>query len=282
MNTQDAPEDWRAFLARKIDERRARRPLSLRALAARAGFRSPGYFQRLLSGERTPSDEAAAAVAAALGLGPEDRAQLLDLVALARTLDPAERRRLEGRVHARRIASSRTELGPDQASLFRQWYTPIVWALAGTRPRGELAAWLARRLAPLVTASQVERTIDVLAAERFLTVDPAGALGRNDSVLDIVTPASSKVLTRYYLECLGAFRKLAARLPREERNLRVATFTFPETLLPEVHERVRAFHQELAAWAAAHEPDPASRIPVAAAQVSTAVLYLRERVEIVP
>lgn len=270
----DALEDWRAFLLRKIKHRQARRAISLRALALRAGFRSPGYLQRLLSGERTPSEEAAGALAQALSLDETDTEHFHDLLALARVTDAAERRRLEARVRARSLENVRTELGPSQASLFRTWFTPIVWALATVKPRSELADWLARVLHPLVNAVQVRRTLETLVEQGFLLNGPDGKLRNDDTVLSITTPASESVLTRYYLGCLSAFGKLATRLPRERRTMRVVTLSFPAELVPELQERVRVFHRELTAWAAAHEPDPEKTERVAAAQISSTVLLI--------
>jgi uncharacterized protein (TIGR02147 family) len=239
-----ADDTWRGFLAAKVAKRR--RKISLRALAAKAGFKSPGYIQLLLSGERNISLEAAERLCAALALTTEEKEHFLDLLTLDRNSDPRVRAIVEARIRGRGFASASRELTTDQSDLFRAWYTPLVWTLAPLVERGRLATGLARLLHPLVRAGDVERTVDRLVEGGFLRARPNGGFAHDDDLLSISTPVSSERLNRFYIATVGAFRRLLPSLSPRQRSVRVTTFSLSAARVEEAREKIRALHKELA------------------------------------
>lgn len=193
-------------------------------------------------------------------------------------------------MRARRFEREARELAGDRATLFRHWYTPLVWTLAPQMPRRKLGAWLAQALHPLVDASDVTKTLDALVEGGFLRVvgtapgaeedaDPGArvedahdvAYVHDESLLSISTPASAVVLGRFYADCLSASRKLVGRFEEGKRHVRVTTVTLPARRLEDLKGRLRAFHGDLAAWAS--EPEVPGEA-MAACQITSAAFFL--------
>ena len=152
--------DHREFLSRYLKSRKT--VGGLRALALKAGFKSPGLLTMLISGERKLTNRSAELLADALTLKGRRRSMLL---AFAR-VDSArsERDKLKAREEILRLKSVRPEfqMSGKQYSFLATWYYPVVFVLLHQTDIAQDSVSLASKLGSGVTAVNVDRAIQDL------------------------------------------------------------------------------------------------------------------------
>jgi uncharacterized protein (TIGR02147 family) len=231
--------DHREFLQRCLPEGKG-----LRALARKAGFKSPGLLTMLVKGERKLTPRSADLLARALALKGRRRALLLAFARLdsGRT----EKEKLQAREEIVRIKSVRPEfkLNAAQYSFLATWYYPVVYALLQNLPAGTSSAAIAARLGRGVSAADVEEALADLALLGLIERDAAGAWRPSHAAISTPEDVRDLAIGKYHRNMLGLAEEALA-LPLDRREFNGLTVSIPSRLLPQVKDKIRAFRTEL-------------------------------------
>lgn len=241
MPAEASPQN---FLRELIAEKRAVNPaLSVRAIAKRAGFRSPSTLSMILSGQRTLSLKSAEKIADAITLRGRRRSLLLAYARQSSAKTSTERRAAEEAVLKIKSISSEFALRPEQFSFLAHWYYPVLCALAGKEglPGSDQ---LAKALGRGLRTSEIDRAIEDLAKLGLLRKNENGkwvqdhyALTTPDEVRDFAA--------RKYHRNMNALAGEALDLPLEKREFNGLTIRISKDQLFDVKEKVRRFRSEL-------------------------------------
>lgn len=241
--------DYRRFLTDAYAfKKRSRAGVSFRALAARAGFRSPNYLQLVMKGERNLSNDSAARVAKAFGLKGAEKAYFESLVARDNAANPGDQERAEKRVlgSAKRLMTR--EIHQAQAEVLARWYLLPLRELVFLPDFEADGAWMAARMRGLVTARQAEEGLATLIRAGFL-VEKKGRLVACDPVIETQPDGFDfyRVLVSHQ-ETLTTWVKALEGLKADERELGLINIPISSARLPEFKQRIRAFQDEIIGW----------------------------------
>lgn len=245
--------DHREFLKAYLSERGPTQ--GVRALARKAGFKSPGYLTMLVKGDRKLTARSAEMLARALAFKGSSRQLLIAFARLDSCRNEKERQQAQSEIL--RIKSRRPEfkISAKQYSFLATWYCPVIYALiregAPNPSVAEIASYLGRGVSP----AMVERA---LADLEFLGLIKRDAKGEWRQVhMALTTPEDIReiAVSQYHRNNLE-LAEAALALPPEEREFGGLTVGVPRRLLPKVKERIRALRSELNEMLSA-EPDSA-------------------------
>ncbi len=239
------------FLRDLIAEKQAAHPaLSIRAIAKRAGFRSPATLSMILNGQRKLTLRSAERIAVAIALRGRRRSLLLAYARQSSATTAVERAEAEDGILRIRSTIPENKLRPEQLSFLANWYYPVVYALAG----GGLPApdTLAKALGRGVRKTDVERAITDLKNLGLLREEASGRWVQ--TMAAITTPDEVRdFAVRKYHRNMNLLAAEALDYAVHQREFNGLTIRVAAKNLPEVKERLRQFRSELNEFLSAKE-----------------------------
>lgn len=234
--------DHREFLRSYLETRK--KTGGLRALARKAGFKSPGHLAMVVSGERKLTSRSAELLAQAFGFRGRQKSLMLAYAKLDSARSERERAVAREEVLRLKSASPQFEINQKQYAFLATWYYPVIFGLLHQREVSQDPAEISLRLGRGVNKAAVTKAIDDLAAlgliargedERWVTLNAA-----------LTTPEDvrSASVAQYHRNSIRLSED-ALELPLERRELNGLTISVPDRLLPEVKEKIRRFRSEL-------------------------------------
>lgn len=220
--------------------------LSYREFARRAGYRSPNLFQLVLAGRRRLNRAAAMGTARALGLKAREQDFFETLVAFGQADFHAERDAFYQKLLRFKEHRAARLLDTHQYEYGSNWYNPVVRELLIHPAHDGTAEWIAERISPSVTVTQVEKSIELLVKLGLVARDPATGRWRQTSST-VSTPRGVRTLAAANLLRSGI--DLAAEalesVPPEQRDMRSVILGVSFEAYEEIRTRFRAFWEEL-------------------------------------
>ena len=237
--------DYRVYLRDALDEKLRVQPrLSLRALASRAGFSSPGYLQMVMSGERSLTPQSALKVASLLSLRASDEEFFLLLVGFNQAKSIAKKKQLIGRMYALTRSGEATApvriLGLDFA-----WYNFVILEMAtcrGFRLNPETAYWA---LGQRVSRKDVREALCFLETQGFVQSigDENYALLNAQQVRTPDEVRSLNVQDIHRQACANAADSLS--LPLADREFQSITLALSKARFQELKTELKSITDEL-------------------------------------
>lgn len=236
--------DYRKYLADAWSERKgADRHFSHRAIANRAGFSSPAFFGRILSGEANLTPSAALKLAGIFRLNRSETRYFEHLVMFDQARSAEERAMLLDQIVAWRKGAV-PQLAADRVEFCRSWWVVVIRELLDLSPTSSDPQVLAKMVVPSITPDQARNAIDLLDRLGLITRDEDGIWHKTDATLTTGDMAD---------EAIDAFRKDTLRLaseaidrfPREERSITTLTVTLSNATLDRLRDRLRHLRREI-------------------------------------
>lgn len=249
-------EDFRRFLSDTFAAAKARKPvLSHRWIAANAGFKSSGFFSKILSGSVNIGPETVERFVALMDLPPREARYFAALVEHGQTDDPAVRKRLQARLRRLREGES-TRLEKDQE---RFWSSPrhaVVREALWVHPLSGHDTRYGERFVPRIPHDRLGESIDLLQQLGLAVVDDAGLVVRSDTrTLSSGKKSREKSVAGYQRECLDMGLAALVDHPAEPRHLSTLTFSFPRSRWEELEGLTRQYRAKVLELAAQAETD---------------------------
>ena len=236
--------DYRAFLAAWYKEAKAlRKGMSYRAIAARVGYSSPGFFTQILQGKTNISLETATGFADLLELKARSRDYFLALVAWNQSKDPEVLRRCHQKL--RRILDFQVrELKAEQERFLESWHHAAIREILGIRPYAGDAEGLAALLDPPITPRMAAESVELLLS-LGLAARTSRGVERRDPSLTAGTVFPEAVTSRFFRELHGLGIRAMDRFDRPDRSLSWVTFSASRQALEEIVDEARNFRRKV-------------------------------------
>ncbi len=241
--------DYRKYLRDAREAMQAKdRKASFRAFAKEAGYSSPNFLQLVISGKRNLSPASLPGTIRALGLNKQESEFFANMVAFDQAVGFEEKN-----FHYQRMLRSRkfAEARPIERGQFEyldQWYHPAVREMLVHKDYKGDPAWIALRLRPKVTVSQVEKSIQLLGKLGMIKSDPATGKWTQTEI-QISTPAEieSLAVANYHRTVLKLAADSIEGFPSHARDLRSVTLGVPSSRYREIKAKIEGLWREILA-----------------------------------
>jgi uncharacterized protein (TIGR02147 family) len=228
----------KAYLARKKSSQ------GLRALARKAGFKSPGYLTMLIKGERKLTPRSAELLGKALALKGRRRKLMMAFSRLDSARTEQERNAAQAEILKIKSHQPEFKISAKQYSFLATWYCPVVFALLQSGKVNPSADFIAERLGRGVSAEMVRLALADLEFLGLIRKDEKGNWQPVNSALSTPEDIRDLAIGTYHRNNLD-LAKEALALPLDQREFGGLTVAVPRRLLPKVKEKIRALRMEL-------------------------------------
>ncbi|MBN2591646.1 MAG: TIGR02147 family protein [Sedimentisphaerales bacterium] len=237
--------DHKSFLRDIIEYlRKATYRFSLRKLANAAGFSTPNIFQQIIKGNRKLNDDGIARIAFLLQLNDNEKSFFNNLVKMGQ----AESHEEKNKFYKQMAGSPRySVLNKDDKKVYQyysHWYYPVIRELVTTASFCTDPAWIARRIAPPITAAE--------AAKAMRTLEKLGQLRRTEGGYEQLSPVvttgetvSSVAVTNYHKAMIAKAGESLDRFPHTRRNISSLTFAASAETYSAIVKEVFALQQRI-------------------------------------
>lgn len=241
--------DYRKFLRDAFEALKAgERKTSFRSFAKEAGYTSPNFLQLVIAGTRNLSPANLPGTMRAIGLNKQESEFFASMVGFEQAQGFEEKN-----FHYQRMLRSRryTEARPidkGQYEYFEQWYHPVVREMLA---HGEFTgdpAWIARRIHPALTVSQVERSIELLNRLGMIRKeDGDGKWMQAEPLISTPAEVASLAVANYHRSVLKLASESIEAFSPGERDLRAATLGIPKSAFPAIKRKMEELWREILA-----------------------------------
>lgn len=251
-------EDYRRFLSETYQRAKALKPvLSHRWVAANAGFRSSGFFSKILSGSVNIGTETVDRFVRLMDLPPREARYFATLVEHNQSVDQDAKRKLSVRLRRLREGES-TRLEKDQQRFWSDPRHAAVREALWVHPFQGDAPLYGRRFLPQLRADSLEESIDLLCQLGLAIRNDDGDVVRSDPrTLSSGRKSREKAVASYQRECLGSGLEALETSPTDLRHLSTLTFSFPRSRWEELEVLTRQYRARILELASQAENEDA-------------------------
>lgn len=238
--------DYRAYLRDHYAERKAHEyGFSHRAFSKRAGLRSTNYLKLVMEGERSLTPEMAQHFAVGCGLKGAAADYFCELVAFSQAQTAAERNRCHERLMRYKQYRAIHQLEAAQTVYHSTWYLPAIRELAARPDFDSDPKWIARTLAPRISADEAEKALSTLLQLGLLVRDANGKARQADALVTTGSGPLGHHVVNYHRTMLERAAAAIDEIPREEREISSVTLCVSQEVLLDLKERIREFRREI-------------------------------------
>ena len=241
--------DYRKYLrdaqaAIKSRDRKA----SFRSFAKEAGYSSPNLLQLIISGSRDLSPAQLPGTIRALGLNKQESEFFANMVAFEHAEGFEEKNfQYQRMLRSRRFAEARP-IEKGQYEYLDQWFHPAVREMILRDDFDGTPAWIADRLHPRITASQAEKSMQLLQRLGLARLDEAtGKWKQTETQISTPPEIASLAVANYHRAVLKLASESIEAFSSEERDLRSVTLGIPKSRYAEIKGRLESMWKEILA-----------------------------------
>ena len=232
--------DYRKFL-KEFLEAEAQAGRSFRSYAKAAGFSSPNYLQRILTGDRKLTVKSATKVAAAIGLEGNQAKYFIGMIALE---DPQSDKDKVLDTQRRLVKESlRTRV--KDISITSHWLHGSVFEMANLQEFDFTLDNLHERLGKIASRQEIQDSMKFLLDRQWLVPTGQGQQHRqNDIRFDVITEVRRIELQRWHLRFLE-LAKHRINDDLKDRSFHGLTMAIPLAKMPLIKQRIEQFVTDL-------------------------------------
>jgi uncharacterized protein (TIGR02147 family) len=209
--------DYRALLRDLYLARKKKDPkFSYRFIAAKAGFRSAGFFPQILQGKTNVSIRTALSLAAVFKLKAYEVEYFENLVHFNQAKTQADKQHYFQKCIALKKAKLKT-LDERQYEFFAKWYYAAVRELLGIIPFQDDYKELAAALVPPISVAEAKEAIRLLEGLNLIRRNPYGIFERLDANITTGDVWQGTAIIGFQLETLELARRSYDLTDKEHR-----------------------------------------------------------------
>lgn len=237
--------DHRKLLKDLYEERKSRDPkFSYRYIGMKAGFKSAGYFNHVLTGKTNMSLHMALKIADVFKMKKYEVEyfELLVLFNQAKTQD--EKRRYFHKI----ISLKKTKhkiLGKFQYDFFRKWYYVAVREVLSYYLFKDDFKELAKMVRPAITESQAKKSIQVLEQLNLVRKNPDGYYERMDATLTTGDIWQSMAITDFQINTLDLAKKSYDLFDGKHRAHSTLSLSISEQDFKQIKNKLSGLRREI-------------------------------------
>jgi uncharacterized protein (TIGR02147 family) len=234
MNSIFQYTDFRKFLRDRYQEKKkAIRGYTYEYIAAKAGFKSPGYFSQVLSGTTRLTDRLIPAIADVMGLTGKEKSYFQLMVSYNQAAGHEEKRNYFSRMLSAG-GNGISMVSPEQFELFDKWYYSAVRAVISVIPFDGNYQKLTRIIIPQISLSEARKAVELLHKLNIIEKTPDNTWQLTSKHLTTGEAVESVYVNNYMLNSMEISRDALYRFSRDERKFSALTVT----VSPEGYRRI--------------------------------------------
>lgn len=247
--------DHREYLRAYYRDRKAHgRGFSYRAFSKRAGLGSPNYLKLVIDGERNLTPAMAERFARACGLGTQERAYFVALVAFNQAVTSEERSACHATLLGFRRYRDAHRLVAEQAEYHSTWYLPAIRELVARADFRDDPEWIGRAMRPPIAPREARKALETLLRLGLLERDADGRLVQGRAVVTTGPEMAALHIAEYHRTMMRRAAESIDDVPSAERDISSLTLCLGAEGLGRLKARIQAFRRELLELEAA-DPD---------------------------
>lgn len=237
--------NYRDFLRDLYAERKKEnRHFSCRYIAQHAGFRSTGFFTKIIHGKTNVSTETVLGLARAFCLKKHETRYLELLVHYNQARSHASKKEYFEQVLAIRRSKVK-DLDESQYALFNKWYYGAIRELLDfTLVKDDYEA-LARMLLPAITPAQARSALKTLERIGLIKRTVDGVYERGEAIVSTGQQWSSLAITNFQKTMMQLAMEAVDRVPKEHRDVSTLTLSISSRTLKEIQDKLAACRSEI-------------------------------------
>lgn len=239
--------DYRKFLCDAfLFLQRASPRLSYRGFARQAGFTSPNFLQQVIEGGRNLGSANLLATARAFKLGKLETEFFQLLVGYEQARTNAEKDAYYQKIIRNKRFGSTKVLERRQYEFFSHWYIPVVRELLTHKDCGGESAWIAERIFPRISLSQVEGAKKLLQEMDLVRWDEStGSWRQTDASVRTDSEAAHLALRNYHMSVIQLAHDSMKNFPAPERDIRSITVGLTKSGFEDLKARMENIWKDL-------------------------------------
>lgn len=239
-------QDHRRFLRDRLDELKKGNPhLSHRAIQMKMGITSTGFLANILAGRSNLTLPQVSKLSKILKLSRSEAAYFETMVLFNQAKTVEDKAEFYERMLSVQQAKLKV-LSPEQLSLFSRWHYPVIRELANYMDVRDYKA-LAQAISPPISSTEAKESVNHLLAIGVLKEEPDGRIVQSDSIVSSGNEVRSFDIVRFQSSTLDMARHALLRVPKEQRDIAVLTFTASEECFVRIKEELRQVRKRILA-----------------------------------
>ena len=240
--------DYRTFLNDLLSFCREENPaFSMRALAGKINC-NPGFFNRILKGERNISNAHIVELGKVFKMGKRELRYFELLAGYAHARKQSERDYfLEQLLQLKKMHIK--QISADQYKLYSHWYYLVIRELLSILPPSDsiktYAQKIAQALEPQISQGEVRDALDHLLRLGIIRKTEDGSFIPHDRFTASGSSVPQVIVNRFLLEFTDLASRSIDAIPKPERSLSTLTFSVSKSGFDKINERIADFRQEL-------------------------------------
>jgi uncharacterized protein (TIGR02147 family) len=225
------------------------RGYSFRAFSKAAGFSSPNLLKLVMDGERNLSRDAAQKFAKGLGLTGTAAEYFVTLVEFNQAkLDNLKEGLL---LQLKKLIpyKNRRNLGEETFQYLSHWIYPVAREMILLKEFRDDPYWISRQLVMDVQVEDISSAIRFLLKGGFIRKDEQGHYQVVDNMISSPDEIANLAVRNFHRQMLDQAKQSLEKLGVQEREFNALTLVLPESGLPELKSKIKAFVKEVHEWA---------------------------------
>jgi uncharacterized protein (TIGR02147 family) len=237
--------DYRKFLQDRFAELKAdNKHFTYRYIAAKAGFKSPGFFTQVLQSRSNLSDRLIPCLALVFYLKHRDSHYFELMVHYNQAVSHVDKRYYFGKMAACKKAQVNT-IGPDAYEFYDKWYYSAIRAILHYSPFDGDYKKLARMVIPSITAAEAKKAVAVLCRLGFVEKSDSGVYTITDKNITTGLNTDSVVINNFLINTLDIAKDAFYKFPKEKRSFSALTASVSDPGYEMIKKRIDEFRSEL-------------------------------------
>jgi uncharacterized protein (TIGR02147 family) len=237
--------DFRKFLSDRFVELKAdNKHFTYRYIAAKAGFKSPGFFTQVLQSKSNLSDRLIPNLGLVFCLKPRDSHYLELMVHYNQAVSHVEKRHFFGKMVACKKAQINT-IGPDAYEFYDKWYYSAIRAILHYNPFEGDYKKLAKMIIPSITVAEAKKAIAVLCRLGFIEKADSGMYTITNKNITTGLNTDSVIINNFLINTLDIAKDAFYNFPKEKRSFSALTASVSDAGYEMIKKRIDEFRSEL-------------------------------------
>lgn len=251
MNTADSYfsiynyTDYRCFLSDAYKKHKSKdRCFTYRYIASCSGFKSPGFFTQVLSGQSNLGKQTAIGLAKAFGLDEQESHYFYLMIAYNQTFSHNEKKRLFEQML--RFCRGRLQtLDPDHYQFYDKWYYSAIRALLTFYKFDGDYKKLGKQLVPAISGTEALKAVELLEKLDMIKKDDAGRYMVTRQLLSTGENADPVVVNNFIVNTLDISRDALYRFQKSTRSFSALTLSLSSEGYEKIRKKLDAVRKEI-------------------------------------
>ncbi len=237
--------DYRFFLKDYYSyQKKSNRRFSYRSFAAQSGV-APSLLKDVVSGRRQLTLKVVEKYSHAMHLTEREREYFRTLVKFVNAKSNQDKNEAFSAMMQLRRRTHLTFLDEKQYEFFSNWYYSAIRELISLQEFREDYDWIAKAIAPPVTASQAKKAVEVLLHLNLVRRNASGKLELCNTVVSSRADMNSLLLRNFHHVMIQLGQEALERYEPWDREVSSLTLGVSNSCFENIKQRIRGFKEEI-------------------------------------